>query len=73
MCSETALNKADLEGAETVKAKHTVNDSGFITYSNEINFAGIWLDNSGYLIHQWQNFLKEQAILWFKNWEDPKN
>ena len=29
--SATAFNKADLEGVETVKAKHTLNDSGFIT------------------------------------------
>ena len=70
--SATALNKANLEGADTVKDKHTVNDSVFITYSNTINFYGKWLNNSGYLIYQWQNFVKEQAISWFKNWEDPK-
>ena len=34
-----SLDKVDLECAETVKAKPTGNDSGFITYSSTINFA----------------------------------
>ena len=31
-----------------------------------INFSGIWLDNSGYLVYQWQIFVKEKAISSFK-------
>ena len=38
--------------AETVKSKPNGNDSGFIIYSNIIDFSGILLDNSGYLITQ---------------------
>ena len=37
---EIALDKVDLECAETVKSKPTGNDSGFIPYSNIINFLG---------------------------------
>ena len=33
-----ALDKINLDFAESVKAKPTVNDSGFITHSNTINF-----------------------------------
>ena len=39
--SEIALDKFDLECAETVKYKPTVNDSCFITYSNTFNFSFI--------------------------------
>ena len=45
-----ALNKVNLDFAETVKAKPTRNDLGFITYSNTINFQvnGLnqWLSNN---------------------------
>ena len=44
------MDKVDIECVGTVKAKPTGNDSGFITYSNRINFDSKWLDNSGYLI-----------------------
>ena len=27
---------------------------------------GIWINNSGYLITQWQKMVKEQAITWYK-------
>ena len=37
--SAISLDKVEFECAETVKAKPTRNDSGFITYSNTINFA----------------------------------
>ena len=45
-------NKVNLQCAETVIAKPTGNDSGFITYSITINFAIKWLVSSGYLIIQ---------------------
>ena len=50
MRSDIALDKVDLECAETVKSKPAGNDSDFITYSNTINFASKWSDKSGYLI-----------------------
>ena len=40
--SVLALDKVDLVCAETIKAKPTVNNSGFITYSNQIYFSSIW-------------------------------
>ena len=43
----------------TIKAKPSGKYSGSITYLNTIHFDGIWLDNSGYLITQWQEFVKE--------------
>ena len=52
MYSDITLDKLKLECAETGKAKPTKNGSSFITYSNTINFSGIWLNNSGYLISQ---------------------
>ena len=66
LSSAIALNKIDLDCAETVKSKPTGNGSGFITYSKKINVYGIWLDKIGYLITQWQHFVKEQAVTWFK-------
>ena len=33
----------------------------------------MWLDKSGYIITQWGGNIKEQAISWFKNWEEQKN
>ena len=56
--SEITLDKVDLDYSETVKARPTVNDSGFITYSNTIIFSSKWLDNSGYLITQWKKMEK---------------
>ena len=47
MRSSITLDKEDLVCIETVKAKPTVNDSGFITYSTTIYIYGIWIDNSG--------------------------
>ena len=47
--SAIALDKVDLEFSETVKAKPTKNNSGFITYSNTISFSS--------------NFLEKVAIL----------
>ena len=58
MRSEIALDNVNLECAAIVKAKPTGNDSGFIKYSNTINFNSKWLDKSGYLINQWQMLLK---------------
>ena len=46
MRSAIALYKVYLECAETVKSKPTGNDSCFINFSNTINSASIWLDNS---------------------------
>ena len=43
MRSTIALDKIDLDCAETVKDKPTVNGSVFITYSNTVNFAIEWL------------------------------
>ena len=48
------MDKVDLECAGTVKDKHAVNDSVFITYSNTINIASKWLYNRGYLITKWK-------------------
>ena len=45
-----ALDKNDLECAETYKAKPNGNDSGFITYSDRINISAEWLYNSGYIM-----------------------
>ena len=73
MRSTIALDKIDLDCAETVKAKPIGNGSVFITYSNTIKFSVKYLDNSGYIINQRQNNVKEQAVTCFKNWEDPKN
>ena len=67
-----ALDKVDLEFEETVKVKPTGNDSGFITYSNTINFASKWLDTSGYIINQLNILVKEQVITWIKIWKEPK-
>ena len=58
MRSAIALYTIDLEVEETVKFKNTINESGFITYSNTIYFYGIWLDNSVYLITQWKKNAK---------------
>ena len=66
------MDKIDLECAETVKAKPTVNDSGFIAYSNTINFSSKWLDKSVYLITQWILFVNEEAITWSKKTEITK-
>ena len=62
MWSKIVFYKVDLVCAENVKAKHTRNDLGIIPYSNTIYFSGMRLGNSGYLITQWQNFVKEQAV-----------
>ena len=53
-----ALDKVNLDFAATVKSKPTGNDSVFIAYSNTINFLSKWLDNSGYLITQWEKMGK---------------
>ena len=63
MCSTISLNKVDLACSKTVKAKPTGNYSGFITYSNTVYVAGIWLDNCGYLITQWQKLRKTAFLL----------
>ena len=65
--SEIALDKVDLECAETVQTKPTGNYSGFISYSNTINFSSKWLNNSGYLITRWKIIVKGQAVLWLKH------
>ena len=56
--SAIALNKVDLECAENVRAKPTGNNLSFITYSNTIDFSGIWLDNSDYIVNKLQNIVK---------------
>ena len=63
MQSAIELDKVDLVCAETVKSKPTVNYSGFITYSNTIDFSGKWFDNSGYIITQWINFERTGFIM----------
>ena len=50
--SAIVLDKVDQVCEETVRAKPTGNDSGFITYSKNIYISGIWLYNSGYIITQ---------------------
>ena len=52
--SSITLDKVDLVCAENLKYKPTGNDSVFIDHSNTIDFSGIWLDISGYLITQWR-------------------
>ena len=59
MSSKTALNQVNMVYSVTIKAKPSGKYSGSITYSNTIHFDGIWFDNSGYLITQWQEFVKE--------------
>ena len=60
------MDKVDLACAETVKSKNNGNDSGFITYSNTIYVADIWLDKSDYFITEWKLVLKKQASSWVK-------
>ena len=67
MSSEITLDKFYLQCAGTVKAEPTGNNSGFITYSNTINFYSKQLDNSGYIITQGKKLVIEQAVTWFKN------
>ena len=50
------MNKFDLECEETVEAKPTGNYSGLLP--TKFFFSSKWLDNSGYLITQWQKFVK---------------
>ena len=52
------MYKVDLVYDELVKAKPTVNDSGFITYLNKIYVSGIGLYNSGCFITQWGEIVK---------------
>ena len=73
MCSAIALDKVDLVCAETVEAKPTGNDSGFITYSNKIYVYGVWLDNSGYLITKWNVFAKNSLPHGSNNWREQKD
>ena len=73
MRSSITLDKVDLVCAENLKYKPTGNDSVFIDHSNTIDFSGIWLDISGYLITQWQKIVKEQAVSWFNNLGRTKN
>ena len=63
MRSEITWDKVNLECAETAKAIPTVNNSGFINYSNINNFSGIWLDNSGYLITQYIYFKRTGCLM----------
>ena len=70
---ETSSDKFDLVCTETVKAKTTRNNSDFITYSKTKTKYSIWLDNSCYLINQWQQIEKEQALSWFKHLVGTKN
>ena len=49
-----------------------VNKTGFITYTNTINFAIKWLDKSGYVITQWQNVLKEKGYHMVRKLEGTK-
>ena len=58
LCSTIALYMVDLAFPETFKSKPIGNDSGFITYSNTIYCAGIWLDKYGYLKTNRQTFMK---------------
>ena len=53
MCTAIALDKIYLVCTDTVREKYTVNDAGFITYSNKIYFSCYWLDNCGYLMNEW--------------------
>ena len=47
---EIELDKIDLDCAENIRSKPVRNYSGFITYSNTINFGIKVLDKSGYII-----------------------
>ena len=67
------MDKVNPECAETVKAKPTGNNSGFITYSNTINVATKWLDRSGYLIIQWRKIGKKTGYhMVQKIWKESK-
>ena len=46
---------------EKAKAKPTVNDSSFITYSSIIYFNALWLYKCGYLITQWKSLVEKNS------------
>ena len=52
------MNKVDLDCSGTIKTKPSEKKSGSITYSKTINFSGIWLYNSGYLLTQQDKIVK---------------
>ena len=64
-----SLDKDDPYFEETIKDKPTVNDSGFVNYSNTITFASKWFKNSDYIITECQTLVIKQAITWFKKLE----
>ena len=52
------MDKIDFVWTESVIKKPTGNDSVYIAYSNTINFLSKLLNNSGYLITQWEKIGK---------------
>lgn len=58
LSSAIALDKVDMECAETVISKTTGYDSGFIHHPNKIYYDTIWLDNIGYIMNQWRYLVK---------------
>ena len=72
MSSAIVLDKIDIDCTENIKAEPTVDDSGFIIYSNTIKFSGKWLDNSGYLINKRHFFLKNRLSYGSNVLEEPK-
>ena len=66
------LIRLTLRWSYAFKSRPTGNVSVFITYSNTINSDGLWSYESGYLITQWQKFVKEEAVSWFKKLGWPK-
>ena len=66
MRSAISLDKVNLVCTETVNKKPTRNDSGFITYLNTIYFSSKWLNNCGYIMNQWQMFVRGYGSYWFK-------
>ena len=60
------LYKVYLVCEEKVEEKTTRNDAGFINDSNTIYFPGIWLDNCGYVINQWEKNEVTLYLLVFK-------
>ena len=58
ICSAIALDIVDMVCVETVKDKPTRKIQVLLSTQTKYIFYVIWLDKSGYLITQWQNFVK---------------
>ena len=64
------MNKVDLDCSGTIKTKPSEKKSGSITYSKTINFSGIWLYNSGYLLTQQGQIVKNRLACGSKFWQE---